>query len=137
MKVGTNTLLIAAGVGLLAVGLFVWKKGGVSGAAQAVGGAAVDAVGGVASGVVYGIGDTLQIPRTSETECSRALREGRTWDASFACPAADFLRGTFSRRDNAGTSQAATGDTIRTPPIAPRDEIPGLFMDPFGYGWQP
>lgn len=133
MKISANSMLIAAGVGLLAVGLFVWRKGGVSGAAQAIGGAAVDAVGGAASGVVYGIGDTLKIPRTNQTECSQALLEGRTWDASFACPAADFLRGTFSRRDNAGTSQAATADRIRTPPIAPRDEITDLFLDPYGY----
>ena len=36
-------------------------------------------------------GDALGVPRTNETECERAKREGRTWDASFACPAGDFI----------------------------------------------
>lgn len=40
---------------------------------------------------VLGIGDAIGLPRTNETECERAKREGRTWDASFACPAGDFL----------------------------------------------
>lgn len=133
MKINSQSLAIVAGLGLLAAGLFVWRRGGVSNAAQAIGGAAVDAVQGAASGVVYGIGDAFGVPRTDETECARALREGRTWDASFACPAADFLRGTFSARDNAGTSQSATAGRIVTPPAAARDEITDLFLDPYGY----
>ena len=133
MKLTSNPVLIVAGLGLLAAGLFVWRRGGVSNAAQAIGSGAVDAVQGVASGVVYGIGDTFGIPRTDESECARALREGRSWDASFACPAADFLRGTFSRADNVGTSQVATAPNIVTPPAAVRDEITDLFLDPYGY----
>lgn len=42
-------------------------------------------------------------PRTNETECDRALREGRTWDASFACPAARFItEGIFGSRPSTG-----------------------------------
>ena len=40
---------------------------------------------------VYAVGDWVGIPRTNMTECERAKAEGRTWDASFACPAGDFI----------------------------------------------
>ncbi|TXC66019.1 hypothetical protein FSC37_09170 [Piscinibacter aquaticus] len=40
---------------------------------------------------MVGIGQAIGIPATNETECERARREGRTWDASFACPAGTFL----------------------------------------------
>lgn len=126
-------LAIVAGVAVLAMGLFVWRRGGVSNAAQAIGAGAVEAVQGAASGVVYGIGDAVGVPRTSESECAAALREGRTWDASFACPAADFLRGTFSTSGNVGTSQSATGPRVVTTPAAARDAITDLFLDPYGY----
>jgi hypothetical protein len=55
----------------------------------------VGAVGEVGVGAVIGVGDVLGIPRTNETECQKALREGRTWDASFVCPAGDFLGSFF------------------------------------------
>lgn len=42
------------------------------------------------------IGDAIGVPRTNETECEKAKREGRTWDASFACPAGDFLSYVFN-----------------------------------------
>lgn len=58
-----------------------------AGAASAL----VGAVGDAASGAVLGIGDVLGVPRTDMTECERALAEGRTWDASFACPAGTFI----------------------------------------------
>lgn len=61
---------------------------GPVGVGAAVGGAVVDA----GAGVVLGIGDGVGIPRTNMTECERAMAEGRTWDASFACPASTFLR---------------------------------------------
>jgi hypothetical protein len=40
-------------------------------------------------------GDALGVPRTNMTECEKAKAEGRTWDASFACPAGDFLGYVF------------------------------------------
>jgi hypothetical protein len=91
-------------VALLAVvGLVVWSRirpgaGGGSAAlelgatvGQAIAGAASD----VAGGIVQGVGQAVGIPRTNEAECAAALREGRMWDASFACPAADFLTGAW------------------------------------------
>lgn len=67
-------------------------EAGPLGIGAAVGGAVVDA----GAGVVLGIGDAVGLPRTSMTECERAKAEGRTWDASFACPASDFVRYLWS-----------------------------------------
>jgi hypothetical protein len=66
---------------------FVATKG-VKAATAAATGVVVDA----ASGVVIGAGKAVGIPETDDSECARALREGRTWDASFACPAGTFLK---------------------------------------------
>lgn len=66
---------------------------------EQAGAAVVGAVEGVTTGVVLGVGDAVGIPRTNETECERALREGGwkgNWDASFACPAGTFLKSVFS-----------------------------------------
>lgn len=91
---GTGILALAglAGLGLVGAWLYV-KKGGLAGAAQAIGGAAVAAADGAVSGVVKGAGELVGIPDTSSSECDKALREGRTWDASFACPAGRFIGG--------------------------------------------
>lgn len=54
--------------------------------------AAMAPINAVVPGVVYGVGDAIGVPRTSMTECERAMAEGRTLDASFACPALDFFK---------------------------------------------
>lgn len=86
-------LLMGLGVGVAALAILylVKKKDAAAGAGAAVGGAAVDFADGLAGGVVTGIGGLIGVPRTDMTECEKAIAEGRTWDASFACPAADFL----------------------------------------------
>jgi hypothetical protein len=45
------------------------------------------------------------VPPTNLTACQRAIAEGRTWDASFACPAKDFLSYAFGSKTgfDAGT----------------------------------
>lgn len=50
---------------------------------------------GAATEAVLSVGDAVGIPRTDETECQKALREGRTWDASFACDAGTFIKSMF------------------------------------------
>lgn len=45
-----------------------------------------------AGGLIQDAGAAIGVPRTDQTECDKAKAEGRTWDASFACPAGDFLR---------------------------------------------
>jgi hypothetical protein len=63
-----QAVAIVAGLGVAALlGLWVWKKGGIAPAAQAVGGAAVDAVGGVASGVVGGVSEAVGLPTPAQT----------------------------------------------------------------------
>ena len=92
MNINLTPLQMAAiGGGLALIG-FVWlkKKPGQS-LAGAAGTAAVTAAAEVASGAVVGVGEVFGIPATDMTECEKAKAEGRTWDASFACSAGDFL----------------------------------------------
>lgn len=100
-----------AGVVLLAAGWYAKKKltGAAAGAVAAVGqawdtatAAAADATawtGNVIDKTVswpaLTAGDALGVPRTDMTECEKAKAEGRTWDASFACPASTFLGYVF------------------------------------------
>lgn len=90
-----STILILGGIGVASLALILYvKKNGLPTAAG-VGAAAGAAVVDGASGVVLGVGDAVGVPRTDMTECERAKAEGRTWDASFACPAKDFLSYVF------------------------------------------
>jgi hypothetical protein len=87
-------------VGLAAVAWLAYR------ATRAASDAATAAVGTITDGITFvreapasavlTIGDAVGVPRTNESECERAKREGRTWDASFACPAGDFLRYLWS-----------------------------------------
>lgn len=124
----TAKLLLAAGA-IAAIAFVVKKNGGlgavVAGAAgnlgQALGGAVVEG----GRGLVLGIGDAIGVPRTDMTECERAIAEGRSWDASFACPAGTFLS---SVADGLRTDYPIYGDpaplsdwmgTIASRPINP------------------
>lgn len=80
--------------GAAVLGALVWaatRKGGAQGLGESLGGAAVDLADGVVTGAVTGAGQLVGIPKTDQTACMQAKAEGRTWDASFACPAADFI----------------------------------------------
>lgn len=97
MKLSTDTVLIVGGIG--AAVLAVWwlsRQGNAQALGETIGSAAVETVVGAATGVVLGAGDAVGIPRTNMSECERAKAEGRTWDASFACPAGDFIKYVFS-----------------------------------------
>lgn len=86
----TTVYLIAGGAVLAAL---VWAASrGAKQTGYEIGGAAIDLADGVISGSVVGIGELFGIPKTNMSECERAKAEGRTWDASFACPAVDFLK---------------------------------------------
>lgn len=93
-RVGAVYLIAGAAV----AGALWWasRQGNAQAIGAAVGGAAVDLADGVIAGTVTTIGEAVGIPKTNETECERAKREGRTWDASFACPAGDFLKYVWS-----------------------------------------
>lgn len=90
-RAGGVPVALVAGLGVVAAALLWVKMRGAGGAGLDVGVGVGQFVGGVASGTVLGIGDAIGVPRTDLTECERAKLEGRTWDASFACPAGDFL----------------------------------------------
>lgn len=85
MKIGVVVL------GLLAIVYLLKKKGAPGDLGAAVGGAAVEAAGGVVAGGALTIGDWLNLPRTEMSACEAAKAAGDTWEASFVCPAGDFL----------------------------------------------
>jgi hypothetical protein len=105
MEIRIETVMVgAAAVGVVLLGLYIAKKG-VAGAAADVVGVAADAAG----GIVQGIGEVIGIPRTDEQECEKALREGRMWDASFACPAGTFIGGAWERLWSSERGGGASG----------------------------
>jgi hypothetical protein len=86
-------LMLAAGAGVLAAVVMMNARTiAKSGASAAVGTA-----GDLVAGTAVGIGEIFGIPDTDAALCRRALAEGRYWDASFHCPAKDFLGGVFGR----------------------------------------
>lgn len=93
VKIGTPYLI--AGAAVLAALAWTATRGS-KGAGQAIGGAVVDMADGIVSGAVVSAGELVGIPATSMTECERAKADGRTWDASFACPAVDFIKYVFN-----------------------------------------
>lgn len=110
---GVTLALIAAG-GVLAWMAYrkVVELGPVEGGA-AVGRAVAD----VPAGIAMGVGDSLGLPRTDPDRCTAALAEGRLWDASFACPAATFLRAAGTAawgRDSNATAANAQAETLAT-----------------------
>lgn len=73
-------------MGLVGIVLF-W----VSRNARAVGSAVAETAGEVAVGAVEGLGQVIGIPPTNQTQCQRDIAAGDWWEASFSCPAGDFL----------------------------------------------
>jgi hypothetical protein len=94
-KTAETLALLGAGAVLALALYWALSRTGAS-VPQAIGAGAVAAVDGVVSGAVIGAGEIIGVPATNETECDRAIREGRTWDASFSCPAGRFLGHIFS-----------------------------------------
>ena len=97
MKLSTDTMLIVGAVGVGAVAVW-WlsRQGNAQAVGETVGSAAVNSIVGAGTGVVLGAGEAVGIPRTNQTECERAIAEGRTWDASFACPAGTWIKSLFN-----------------------------------------
>lgn len=94
--------MIAGGAILAAV--FYIKTMGAKKVGTDVASGAVDLVTGVVEGGVVSIGEAVGIPQTNQTECDKARAEGRTWDASFACPAGDFLGYVWDKTTGSATS---------------------------------
>ena len=88
-------MLIGVAVAALALLVLVKKKGAAAAAGNDIGEAVVDLATGVVGGVALGIGDQIGIPRTDMTQCEKDLAAGKTWDASFSCPASTWLGSLF------------------------------------------
>lgn len=91
-----KTYLMAGVAVAVAAGYVIWKARSASGSmahdlGYAVGTAVFNVADGALSGVVFGVGDAIGVPRTDMTKCEQDRAAGRTWDASFSCPAKDFL----------------------------------------------
>lgn len=108
--------------------------------AGAAGRAAAGAVGDVATGAVKGLGAVFGIPETSADQCTRDLDAGRTWDASFSCPASRFIGGVFN---STKISAASRTDADRVDAEIMRQQIGvaasggeydqmGNFIGPYG-----
>lgn len=133
-------LLVKAALLLGGVALVAYAVRAAKDAAAAAGNAAWGAVTGAADvayqtsvGAVYGIGDAVGIPRTDLTECERAKAEGRTWDASFACPAGDFVSYLFKPSPPSAQTTVPSGwDVTPYGPGGPRYNNPSAYVAP-GY----
>jgi branched-subunit amino acid permease len=95
MLADNKYMLIGVAVAALALVVLVKKKGAAADVGLAVGEAAANLAGGVVGGVALGIGDQIGIPRTNMTQCEKDLADGKTWDASFSCPASTWLGSLF------------------------------------------
>lgn len=87
--------LVAIGAAAIVAAWVLYRvtasAGAVVGKVGQVAGQVADAGGTIVAAPILGAGDVLGLPRTSRTACDQAKAEGRVWDASFACPALEFL----------------------------------------------
>lgn len=105
-SMGTPLVLAGAAVGVYL--LYKLATTGVRGVTAAATQGVLDA----GAGVVIGAGQAVGIPETNRDRCTEAIYAGRTWDASFDCPAATFIRyigGSLPPRDE-------TTETVWTTP---------------------
>jgi hypothetical protein len=87
------SIIAAAAAGGLLLAWIITRS--AAGAAKDIAQGAVGMAEGTITGVVVGIGGTVGIPETSADQCSADLAAGRTWDASFSCPAGTFVKSFF------------------------------------------
>ena len=109
MRVSPQNLLRLAGVAVAAFGAVYLYRKGVVGTAKAVAEGAAYVAKEAAAGTVIGIGKAVGIPETNQSECARALAEGRTWDASMQCPAGTFISSWFGQTPPAQLNGAECG----------------------------
>lgn len=129
---GAQGVFYAAGAALVLVAVvYVWRRG-FQGVAADTTRAAANLAGGAVVGTVKGVGDVIGIPDTDKSKCERALAEGRYWDASFDCPAGDFIKGVFSSSPPSapapsGAMQNSPGNVFE--PIETAEGYPTAFGD--------
>lgn len=85
-----------AALAALALAYLVATKRAGESLSTAAGRAVAGVAGDVAAGAVKGVGEAVGIPDTNADQCSADIAAGRTWDASFSCPAKRFLGSVFN-----------------------------------------
>jgi hypothetical protein len=135
MKLSDDMKLMGLAI-MAGAGLIWWAtRPGTAGKLAA---GAVGAVGDAATGAVVGVGQLFGIPATNMTQCERDLAAGRTWDASFSCPATTWIKkGVFgstalsasealdARRDFAHSDPRRLD--LQTDPGTHWDSTPGIY----------
>lgn len=91
----SRAVLVGLGLGIALVFMLPMLAKNSRAIGSVAGGAAVDFADGLFSETVQSAGDIVGLPRTEQTQCQADLAAGRYWDASFSCPAGDFLKGLF------------------------------------------
>ncbi|WP_137860556.1 hypothetical protein [Variovorax sp. 3P27G3] len=91
-------------------------------------------------GAVEGIGLAVGIPRTDLSKCAQDKAAGRWWEASFSCPAGEFLSsGASAAYDSVfgstAVNQATQADVRRVDNALARPAGADVFYTPYGaYG---
>jgi hypothetical protein len=160
----TSKVLLIAGIAALGgAAFFVWKKGGISGAAQAIGAGAVNAADGIATGGMTAISEKTGLPTPAQTTTDPAISrwiidnvghfEASKWSSAAAYAQALFLpagSGTkpapgsdlarqFAAQVNAYSATDTGDETARLlkrypAPSAPDSILSGTtFLDVAGY----
>lgn len=122
---------VAAVAGLGLAMYLARKAPTVGGLASGLASGAVDAVHGAAVGTVEGIGSVFGIPKTSVSQCDADLAAGRTWDASFSCPAARFVGSVFN---SSNINTAAVNDLRQVDRAMERQAATYAAMDAYYAG---
>lgn len=91
-----RAVLVGLGLGIVLVVALPLLMRNARSVGTAAGGAAVDFADGVIGESVNSVGELIGVPRTDPPKCQADMAAGRWWDASFSCPAGDFLKGVFS-----------------------------------------
>lgn len=91
MSENEKLLALGAGVALVVViAVYITSKN-----AGAAGAGVVRAASDFAGGAIQEGASIFGVPKTNSDDCASALLSGRFWDASFKCPAKDFISGVF------------------------------------------
>lgn len=129
MKI-SNTLYLYGGAAAMGLGLIWWATRAGNAAKLAQG--TVRVAGEVATGAVKGVGQILGVPDTDKTQCQRDLEAGNYWDASFSCPAGDYVAGVGSK-----AKAAVFGSTAVSAAQSADTELTESLQDPSYYNLYP
>lgn len=125
VKMNMPMVVAAAGaVGVVVVGLYVWKMGGIANAAKGAAGAAVDVAEGAAVGTVGAIGERFGLPTPDQTTTDPAVArwiidnygqmEASKWSSAWAYARSQFMS------EGSGVSPPAGSDLARYFAAQPR-----------------